>query len=285
MNHAWSRPSLALALLLAVPGRAQVPAAPGAARPQAGPGVLVTPTRIVFDDRKRTGEVALTNAGGGTGTYRVTLVRMDMNEDGGCRELPLERVEGRPAVQDMIRFSPREITLGPQESQVVRIQIRKPADLAPGEYRLHMVFREEPPPPPEPAGATEQAKGITIRLTSLFGVAIPVIIRHGETSAKTRVADLALDADRRNLRLRLERTGNQSVHGDLKAAFTSARGKAPLVLAEANGLSVFTPNAFRNVVLPLEPSALPGPGRIQVTFSAPADQGGALLAEGSLEVP
>ena len=274
---------LTLLLLARTPAWAQAPPGPTPPGNGSGGGVLVTPTRLVFDDRKRTGEVSLSNAGNGLGVYRISLVRMDMNEDGGCTELPLERLPGQIAIQDMIRFSPKVVTLNPQESQSVRIQVRKPADLPAGEYRLHMVFREEPPPAPEPvaAGTGEPPKGITIRLTSLFGVAIPVIIRHGETAAKATLTGLTLDADRKVLRFRLERTGNQSVHGDIKVALQPPAGK-PVRLAEANGLSVFTPNAFRNLAMPLEGPV--GRGRLRVTFTAPEDQGGALLAEASLEV-
>jgi hypothetical protein len=177
------------------------------------------------------------------------------------------------------------VTLEPRESQVVRIQIRKPADLSAGEYRVHMVFREEPPPSvdAEPAPGGEPPKGISIRLSSVFGVAIPLIIRHGETSAQAALAELKAAPDRTRLAFRLGRTGNQSLHGNLKATF-QPKGGRPVTVGEANALSVYTPNPFRTVALPLKdcPS---GPGVFRVTFAAPADQGGAKLAEAFLEVP
>jgi P pilus assembly chaperone PapD len=200
----------------------------------------------------------------------------------------VEHTPDQVALQDLarlIRFSPKVVSLLPKEGQAVRIQVRKPANLPEGEYRLYMVFREEPPPPAEPTAGTqaEAPKAISIRLTSLFGVAIPLIIRHGETSAKAAVAALALTPDRKILSFRLERTGNASVHGDLKAVFQGPSGK-PQLLAEINGLAVFPPNAHRNITMPLE--AVPhGTGLIQVTFSDPDQQGAAPLAEGTLKVP
>ena len=274
-----------------VPAPGQPPAVPGATpfHAGAGGGVLVAPTRLVFDNRKRSAAVDLTNAGNVPSSYRISLVRMEMNENGGVAEVPAERVAGQPAVEDMIRFAPKLVTLNPQESQAVRIQLRKPADLPSGEYRVYMVFREMPPPAPEPvagSGANE-GKGISITLTSLFGVAIPVIIRNGETSAKVTVTGMALDPERKHLQFRLERTGNQSVYGDLKATFEPRSGKLQ-VISEANGLSVFTPNPFRNITMALEApyqGARLGGGRIHLTFSAPGDQGGALMAESTLAVP
>lgn len=265
---------------------AQAPASPPEVR-GSGAAILVAPTRLIFDDRKRSDAVSLTNTGTGPGKYRISLVRMEMAEDGGTREQPLEASPGQPSVPDMVHFSPREVTLKPQEGQVVRIQIRKPADLPAGEYRVHMVFREEPPeaPEPPPGKEDEQPQGITIRLTSLFGVAIPVIIRHGETSAKVAITGLALDPANHRLNFRVERTGNQSVYGDFKATFQPRGGKASRVVAQVNGVAVYTPNAFRSMFLPLDAGANLGPGQLKVTYTNTAEQGGSLLAEGVLEVP
>lgn len=287
------RPASLLAPVLVLLGgaaqlRPQAPPPPPAPSP-GGAAVLVAPTRLVFDNRKRSAEVNLTNAGTAKGDFRVSLVGMAMDDDGGCKELPLERVPGQVALQDLVRFAPKVVTLNPQESQAVRIQLRKPADLPPGEYRLYMVFRETPPPLPEPTAANQGAepKGISIRLTSLFGVAIPLIIRHGETSATAAITGMVLEAGQGRLRFRLERTGNQSVHGDLQATYQPRSGK-PQILAEANSLSVFTPNTLRNMVMPLDLAGAKGhlgPGRLRVTFTASQDQGGGLLAEAFLDLP
>jgi len=287
MNHwlihrVWRTWTRRIGLTLGLAASSLAAQTPPPAPSRGGAAVLVAPTRVVFDARRRTAEVNLTNAGGTPGSFRISLTQMVMDADGGCRERPLDDPPGPVALKDLIRFSPRVVTLAPQESQAVRIQLRKPADLPTGEYRLYMVFREEPPATPEPAPSAEPAKGLSIRLISLFGVAIPVIIRQGETSAQASVDGLALAHDRKTLTFRLARTGNQSVHGDLKAAFTPRNGK-PQVLAEANGLSVFTPNPFRNMTMILDPPCKGG-GRIHVTYSSPEDQGGALLAEGSLDV-
>jgi hypothetical protein len=114
-------------------------------------------------------------------------------------------------------------------------------------------------------------------------VAIPLIIRHGETWARADLADLKAAPDRSRLTCRLNRTGNQSLHGNLRVVFQPSEGR-PVPVAELNALSVFTPNLFRNLTLPLKDCPA-GPGRFLVTFAAPQDQGAAKLAEASLEAP
>lgn len=248
----------------------------------AGPGdLLVAPTRVVFEGRKRSTEVNLSNIGQVRATYRVSLVRMEMDENGAFKELPFD--PGTENLKSLFRFSPREVTLEPQESQTVRIQVRKPAELAAGEYRLHMVFRAVPPTQEAAPQESAASKGISIKLTPIYGIAIPLIIRHGETAAKVSITDPALDGAANTLRFRLERSGNQSVYGDLQASLLPTHG-APVKLAEAGGLAVYTPNASRRVTLPLVRS-VPSGSRIRITFALPPQDGGTLLAESSLTVP
>ena len=93
-----------------------------------------------------------------------------------------------------------------------------------------------------------------------------------------------LSPDGKRLDFVLERTGNQSVHGDLKASFLPRAGK-PRTLGEINGLSVFSPNPLRKVAMALEGAAPAGPGRIQLTYTSAEEPSGELLAERSLDLP
>jgi P pilus assembly chaperone PapD len=263
--------------------------APAPAAPAAGAGqLLVAPSRVVLDMHKRTAELNLSNTGFAAGTYRIALVRMEMNEDGGIAEQPFDTAPGAVNLQGLIRFSPREVVLGPQESQTVRLQMRKPADLPEGEYRLYLQFRGLPPAPepPEP-GQAGVKKGLSIRLLPVYCLAVPVILRHGQTAAKVALSDLAYDAAHHTLRLRMNRAGNQSVYGDLQATWIPRAG-APVPVAETTGIAVYVPNAFRKTAMPLElPKGLAAlsSGRLKVTYRLPPAEGGALLAESFLDVP
>jgi hypothetical protein len=252
-----------------------------------GPGdLLVAPARIVFDMRKRTAELNLSNIGFAAATYRISLVRMEMDEEGGIAEKPLDTTPGAVNLPGLIRFSPREVTLGPQESQTVRLQVRKPAELPVGEYRIYMVFRGIPPtpePPPE-SGALGPTKGISIKLVPVYSLAIPVIVRQGKTSVKVSLSALAFTPATRTLRFHLNRQGNQSVYGDLKAVWLPRSQ----TVAEATGVAVYVPNSTRKMSMVLDApkgATVFGPGRLQVTYALPPTEGGALLAEAFLDLP
>src|SRR5690606_18933622 len=119
-----------------------------------------------------------------------------MSEDG--QFIPVDKAEaGENFADSMIVYSPRQFTLAPGSTQVVRIAVRKPADLPPGEYRSHLSFDRLPD---SDAGATNienvnkptSPNEIGVQVTALLGVSIPVIVRHGETSAEVSVSNIQL---------------------------------------------------------------------------------------------
>jgi hypothetical protein len=229
----------------------------------------------------------LSNTGASEAIYRIALVRMEMDEDGGLAEKPLDSAPGAVNLPSLIRFSPREVVLAPGESQTLRLQVRKPADLPAGEYRIHMMFRAVPPPPEVPKdAAAPPPKGISVKLIPLYGLAIPLIVRQGETSAKATLSGLAFDPATHSLHFHLDRTGNQSIYGDLKARWTPRAGAATTV-GEITGVAAYVPNPTRKMAMALvspKDGSWKG-GRLKVTFAAPPLEGGALLAEANLDVP
>ena len=269
--------------------KAKAKSAPAQQTVPLGPGdLLVSPNRVVFDARHRTMALNLSNIGTAEAVYRIALVRMEMDEEGGMAEKALDTSPGAVNLPGLIRFSPREVVLAPGEAQTLRLQVRKPADLAAGEYRIHMLFRAVPPAPevPKDTGAPPP-KGISVKLIPLYGLAIPLIVRQGETSAKAALSGLTLDPATHTLHFHLDRTGNQSVYGDFKARWAPATGAATTV-GEMTGVAAYVPNATRKIAMVLVPPKGGGiwkGGRMKVTFSAPPLEGGALLAEASLDLP
>ena len=158
----------------------------------AGSQIMVTPTRIIFDSKTRTQNVTVINSGDESGTYRILLVNKRMTPDGNI--VDLKTVEpGEQFADKLIRYSPRQVTLGPGQSQVIRLSLRKPRDLKDGEYRSHMTFKALP----KNAGvniaeANNNSDGIGVKLTAIVSVTIPVIVRHGKTDASVSISSLKL---------------------------------------------------------------------------------------------
>ena len=105
--------------------------------------LLITPRRVVFEGNKRSFDLNLANIGSDTATYSISIVQIRMKEDGGFETIT-QPDPGQQFADRFIRFFPRSVTLGPNESQVVKVQLTKTNELTPGEYRSHFYFRAVP---------------------------------------------------------------------------------------------------------------------------------------------
>jgi len=248
--------------------------------------LLVTPRRAVFEGTKRSVDLNLANVGQDTATFAISLVQIRMKEDGGFETITTPD-PGQNFADQNLRFFPRSVTLPPNEAQVIKVQLLRTNQLAPGEYRSHFYFRAVPKI--KPLGEKETVRdttAISIRLTPVFGITIPAIIRIGESTAKVTLSDLALDIAENGtpaLRLKFNRTGNFSVYGDLAVDHVSPQGTVTRV-GVANGIAVYTPNTARRFQFNL--NMVPGvdfrSGKLRVAFSASSDVKPVKLAEAEL---
>lgn len=258
------------------------------AAPPALADLMLHPTRLVFEKNQRAAQVELINNGAESATYRISVVNRRMTEDGDFVAIT-EPGPGEQFADSMLVFSPRQVTLAPNTAQTVRVMVRRPASLAAGEYRSHLMFEKQPEPTASAGGDDKSQQQIGIVLNLLVGASIPVIVREGDTAAAVSLSHLALQRSaegRPLLSLHMERSGTRSVYGDLTATFTPAGG-APVVVARAGGIAVYTPNPMRRALIPLTAprgTAL-AHGTLHVSYRERPDAGGKLLAEATLILP
>ncbi len=239
--------------------------------------LLITPRRIVFEGDKQREEITLANTGQDTSRYTVSFVQYRMTEHGSFEQI-IDPDPGQLFADQYVRFFPRAVTLAPGEAQVVRMQLRKPSDLAPGEYRSHIYFRAVPEE--RPLGEDEltlDTAAIGIRLTPIFGITIPVIIRHGDLNAEVSIDGVALQYDAEtgySVTMNLHRTGNKSVFGDLYLWFIGSDGLRHEI-GLVRGIAVYTPNSIRQFTMPVQmPEGLdPSVGMIMIRYSGGSDTG------------
>jgi len=249
-----------------------------AAPVQAGIGdLLVAPTRIVLDGRKGA-EVILNNIGDEPATYRVSVVFRRMTEDGGLKDVE-EPTASDKAAEDMILYQPRKVVLPPRQPQAIRIIARAPQGLPDGEYRVHMLFRAIPPAIPVAAAAANQpVKGIQFRLTPVYGVTIPVIVRLGNLEATAGIANVHLDKveGKQAVALDLSRTGSRSTYGEVRVF--KAGVKDPIAIQK--NVAVYTEINRRHVAVALDDAykgAVAGP--VTVQYVETFDDGSHVIAE------
>ncbi len=249
--------------------------------------LMVFPKRLVFEGSVKSGELNLANIGNDTARYNISFVQYRMNEDGSFTEIQ-KPDEGQNFSDPFLRYYPRNIILAPRESQVVKIQLTKTNLLKDGEYRSHIYFRAVPN---VTALGEEEKKDTTkfsIRLIPIFGITIPVLIRVGESNAKVALSNLSFSIQNDTipvLQVKMNRTGNMSVYGDLSVNHLSPTGKKTQV-GKANGIAVYTPNAARRFQLSLmrNPAVDYRSGTLHVEYSAPTDAKPMKYAEANLQL-
>ena len=85
-----------------------------------GGGLLVAPTRLVFEGRVRNAELSLVNTGSDITTYRIEFVRLRMREDGSFENVDAAG-PGERFSDELVRYSPRQVTLEPGVPQAIRL--------------------------------------------------------------------------------------------------------------------------------------------------------------------
>jgi len=239
--------------------------------------LLIAPTRLILDGR-RGGEVILANQGSEEATYRISLELRRMDEDGNLVAVEeSEATAGEKAALEMIRYAPRRVTLPPAQPQSVRISARPGADLPDGEYRVHMSFAALPKVQAVAQQPTQVANGVSIALTPIYGVVMPIIVRKGSVEVTGGLANPRLTKTEYGDAFAIDmiRSGTSSLYGDILVFRRGANEPAFI----ARGVGVYPEIGERHSTFDITPeqrAALTGPVRIE--YREASENGGGLIA-------
>lgn len=192
--------------------------------------LLINPTRVEFSPSDRTADVTLINISKVTTTYRLSWAEKKAKAAGGYYDLSATEAASFPIASSMLRFSPKQVTLKAGERQTVKMAIRRPQNLATGEYRSHLLFKALPPKTQE-EGLDPDASSTAINLVVSF--AIPVVIQQGVLDYKLTMNDAHISYNPTkkdgSVAVTIARTGVHSVIGNISAYWTPNGGKERLI--------------------------------------------------------
>ncbi len=215
--------------------------------------VLIAPYRVVFDGPTRVQEVAILNTGDKRTTYRISLENKVWNEAKQGYETVTEPRNGERFADQMIRLSIKEVTLDPQESQSIKMQLRKPEGVLEGEYRTHLAVRsvaEIPEVKEKPKPGT-----LTVNLVPIYGLSIPIFVRVGnlQAEASLKSTKFMLNIDKVEVfNVVMERKGDRTIYGNLDLFHQGRSGKWEK-LARYNALPLLWPYPERSFQLGTAP--------------------------------
>jgi len=230
--------------------------------------LMIMPKRLVFDGSQRSQEINLINTGTNPATYAISIIQYKMTESGNFEEVT-EPEEGQRFATDFLRYYPRQVVLGPNEAQTVRLQLTRTGNLEQGEYRSHIYFRAVEKQTALGEEDQNEAEGISINIKTVFGISIPVIIREGASTTAIELSGLELDRDPENplLSVVINRTGNMSVYGELSVEHVSPEG-LKTEIGKVKGLAVYTPNTKRDFAFKLQNTEMVdlNKGKLNITY-------------------
>jgi P pilus assembly chaperone PapD len=192
--------------------------------------LLINPTRVEFNPSDRTADVTLINTSKFTTTYRLGWIEKKAKVNGGYKNLTATEAANFPIASSMLRFSPKQVTLKAGERQTVKMAIRRPQNLATGEYRSHLQLKALPPKTAE-EGLNPNASVTSINMVVSF--AIPVVIQQGvldyQITMNTAHINYNPTTKDGSVAVNLARTGVHSVMGNMNAYWTPNGGKERLI--------------------------------------------------------
>ncbi len=253
-------------------------------------GVSIAPLRVLFDGKTRSATVFLTNRTAETATYRISLVNRRMLETGAIVEANEAR-EGEFFADEIIRFSPRRVTIAPFTSQTIRLLARRPRGDFPEntEYRTHLAIRSIPVTPHLKDLEKEDkliAEGkLAVTAVATIETVIPIIVRRGNPQATINLANpnLVLKDPLSGLpvlTVDMIRNGDRSVYGTMEIIHVSSGGKETL-LHRGRGLAVYSPTPKRTRIITLKEAnaKMLSSGQLIVRYTESEDMHGDQSAE------
>jgi hypothetical protein len=222
-------------------------------------GLLIAPTQLVFTPSQTAQSMSVANRSAAPMRLSVYLSDEVMTPAGAVATL----AEGFPyTARKLVRFMPESIELAPGQYQTIRVLVRRPADLASGDYHSHLMIEQLPVSATTTTSGTP--RGVKFGVTTLVTFGMPVIVQHGTISSSLTLQGLApwprMQPDGHNIapfRVNLTRSGN-------------ATGVGFLTLKTPTGADLITPRRV-SVYREVEAVTLSGtPTPLAATYKGPA---------------
>jgi len=235
--------------------------------------LLITPLQVVIEGRERSKQIILVNTGKQTNTYRIEWQQLKQVDGPGGYLVDEEYAEGdNRFLQNFAVFSPRQITIAPGEKQTVRVAVRRPAELAEGEYKSHLKFHIIS----APVGGGKNGEfnpnlnegEINIGIQVRASYSIPIIYRVGSHDVDVEIGQPSFNISERtgfmNVQIPLFRDGLHGVIGEVQVHHTPNNGEKFYVGALGNA-NLFPEISQRNVNISSQIQGL-APGTMSVVF-------------------
>lgn len=242
--------------------------------------LLISPTRIFFDERQRIAKVIVINNSDNYKTYRLAWQEKIAKPIGGYITLASDEPHSS-SISSMIRMSPSQVRLAPGERQIVKLALRKPQNLIEQEYRSHLLFQALP----NEDKSETQEMGVKINL--ILSYSIPVILRHGAKIPNVDIQSVELkkSQEKRTLLISLAKKGKYSSFGRLEAFYLANNSNKEIKVSMVNDFSIYPEVPLAKIAVNFfEENQISGPGKLRIVYSGLKEYQGEIFAEKTVAI-
>lgn len=239
--------------------------------------LLIKPFRAVLDKDTRTAEITLLNSSTEIKTYNIQWEEKLQTASGGYTDVS----ESQFSASDFIRHSPRQVTIKPGEYQKIKLRLRMPKTLAPGEYRSHLMMKAIAS---LPKINDKDTKGMKVQIIPQLSFSIPIIVRNGVVNSKTEITSLNIKKDKKDkqsIAVMLSHEGDYSTYGSLYAYMKVGNQKTQQI-GEAHNIAVFRESKQRQANIILQVPSIPKGAVVQVLYKGDDEFDSQILAKAAM---
>jgi fimbrial chaperone protein len=205
--------------------------------------LLVSPTRVMFDEKDRTKDIVLINTTTQERSYRIEWAEKGVNTAGKYTDILEGQVDS--AASEFIRYSPRQVTLLSGERQVVKLMLRRTRNMQQPEYRSHILFTALPLRETEDDSNQE---GMRIKLNVLTSYSLPVMIRTITPDISVKIDKIELKKGKNAqpvIQVELSKVGSSSASGNINVYFREDGQSEEKKVGILNGVNIFHESSMR----------------------------------------
>lgn len=208
--------------------------------------LLITPTRIVFEERDRTQEVVLVNTANEVRTYALSWSELKQIETMSYAKMNETELKDFASASDFIRFTPRRITLKPGENQRVKLMKRRNANSQDQDYRSHLKFTVIPNAVLQDNADDEntESSGTRMKLNLFLNYSIPIIVKNDNSRQSVSLENLVFfekteSSNSPTLRFSMKKTTAGTTFGNITLFFKASGSDDFVTVGYTNNVSIF----------------------------------------------
>ena len=220
--------------------------------------IMVSPGTLVLADANKAGVIIVAAGGDAAVSIEAQSNFFIQNEEGQLKAS--DPLSAEKSAAGFLRVGPRKFTLTPGRGQEIRVSARPPKDLAPGEYRLHLIMTNRGSSAALPQEVAPQADSDQLSVVIPIRIArgVRVLYRHQVTPEGGRLENLALSNSegRHTLSFDVARLGATTLMAQYHLLARDAAGNFSEI-GQPVGVNIYPENPRRSYSALLDAAAMP----------------------------